>query len=58
VQERFFWGEHVFEEKSSIFLQKHARPDRFSKRAQQKTARKPSYFCMKNPKFSVLENSG
>jgi hypothetical protein len=26
-------GERVFEEKSLIFLQKHARPDRFSDRA-------------------------
>jgi hypothetical protein len=33
VQERFFRGERVFEEKSLIFLQKQARPDRFSNRA-------------------------
>jgi hypothetical protein len=30
VRGDFFRGEPVFEEKSSIFLQKQARPDRFS----------------------------
>jgi hypothetical protein len=29
VRRRIFRGERVFEEKSKIFLQKHARPNRF-----------------------------